>query len=232
MLLVVQNVVIVDNPRINITKTSKGDISYWSLIITNASLSDSGYYICQIHTTPPKRLLKFLNIFVPLQFDKIQSMESNSVVRVRELQNVNLTCKATGNPKPTISWRKQDGQPLLVETNSNQIIESIESEVLHLREVSRSAIGYYVCIASNQIIPPTITVPNKMVSSYVDQNVTLECITESNPKAQHFWIDVFGNQIDSKNSYKYIVKTVDTNGFKTIEMPENMFAFQITDWEP
>ncbi|CAG2104559.1 unnamed protein product [Medioppia subpectinata] len=176
----------------------------------------------------------------------MQSMESDSVVKVRESQNVSLTCKATGNPKPSIIWRKQDGQPLPIDTNTNQIIESVESEVLHLTEVSRMAIGYYVCIASNQInpsirrniyleveFPPTITVPNKMVLSYVRHNITLECITESNPKAQHFWMDSLGNQIiDLNKSNKYSVKTVDTNGFKTLETPENMFAFQITDWEP
>ncbi|CAG2116085.1 unnamed protein product, partial [Medioppia subpectinata] len=154
-----------------------------SLIIRNVTLSDSGYYICQINTSPPKRLLKFL---IPLQFDKMQSMESDSVVKVRESQNVSLTCKATGNPKPSIIWRKQDGQPLPIDTNTNQII-----------------------------VPPTITVPNKMVSSYVRHNVTLECITESNPKAQHFWMDSLGNQIIDLNKLnKYSVKTVDTNVYE------------------
>ncbi|XP_054159681.1 neurotrimin-like [Oppia nitens] len=224
-LLVVQNYVISDNPRIGFKKVSKGDISYWSLIIRNVTLSDSGYYICQIDTNPPIRLLKFLNIFVPVQFDNKFSVESDSVIRVRELHNVSLTCKATGNPKPTITWRRQDGR--LLQLGNGSVTESVESEVLNLQEINRSVIGYYVCIASNQLSPslrrktfldiefsPTIRVPNKIVSSFVGHNVTIECITESNPKAEHFWIDVSGNQITPMKSNNYIITIINSNKFK------------------
>lgn len=53
-----------------------------------------------------------------------------------------------------------------------------------------------------------------MVNAFVNQNISLECITESNPLAQHFWRDMSGNIIDLKKSKKYKIKTIHTNSFK------------------
>jgi hypothetical protein len=57
-------------------------------------------------------------------------------------------------------------------------------------------------------------VPTQVVSAFIGHNVTLECITESNPLAQHIWFDVMGNRINSDKLDKYVVKTIRTNAFK------------------
>jgi hypothetical protein len=42
----------------------------------------------------------FINLnIVPPEFDNYESFESDSVVKVKEYENVTLTCKANGNPK-------------------------------------------------------------------------------------------------------------------------------------
>ncbi|EEC01459.1 hypothetical protein IscW_ISCW016571 [Ixodes scapularis] len=38
--------------------------------------------------------------------------ESSSDVVVREGSNVTLICKAKGYPRPTISWRREDNEPI------------------------------------------------------------------------------------------------------------------------
>ena len=51
---------------------------------------------------------------------------------------VNLTCKATGSPTPTIYWYK-DGDPL---SNNND-----DSSVLKIPELGLDKRGYYHCVA-------------------------------------------------------------------------------------
>lgn len=63
-------------------------------------------------------------------------------------------------------------------------------------------------------VPPTILVANKMVIAFVNQTVSLECITESNPLAQHFWVDIYNKRIDSSKTIKYVVTTIPSNVYK------------------
>lgn len=38
--------------------------------------------------------------------------ETSQVAEVAEHSNVSLQCKASGHPRPTISWRREDGEPI------------------------------------------------------------------------------------------------------------------------
>lgn len=47
----------------------------------------------------------------PPRFDE-SSFTSGSETTVRENSNLTLTCRASGNPSPTIEWRREDGRPI------------------------------------------------------------------------------------------------------------------------
>lgn len=66
-------------------------------------------------------------------------------------------------------------------------------------------------------VPPTIRVPKKMVNAFVNQNITVECIIESNPLniTNVYWKDVFGNPIISTRYLnKFLVKILQTYIYK------------------
>lgn len=66
----------------------------------------SSYYC---HGTNTKRKHDFVS--VP---PNIEDYQTSSDAIVREGSNVTLTCKATGSPTPTISWKRDDNQQISI----------------------------------------------------------------------------------------------------------------------
>jgi len=60
---------------------------------------------------------------------------------------VTLSCNATGNPEPTISWNR-DGSPV---DTSGRINFSDDKKQLTITNVSRTDSGEYRCVASNSL---------------------------------------------------------------------------------
>ena len=61
-----------------------------------------------------------------------------------------LVCKASGHPKPRITWRREDGEDILVGGKKMNIVEGPK---LRLEKISRLNMGDYLCVASNGIPP-------------------------------------------------------------------------------
>ena len=60
-----------------------------------------------------------------------------------------LTCNATGNPNPAISWTKNGSR---VDTSNNSRISfSEEKKQLTITNVNRTDSGKYRCVASNSV---------------------------------------------------------------------------------
>ncbi|KAH0820103.1 hypothetical protein GEV33_002688 [Tenebrio molitor] len=117
---------------------------------------------------------------------------------VREGSNVNLRCVAKGSPEPSITWRRETGEPLKLLTGEE--VGSIDGPVLNITRVSRQQMGPYLCIASNGIppsvskrimlivhFPPMIWIQNQLVGAYEGQQITLECHSEAFPKSINYW---------------------------------------------
>ena len=58
-----------------------------------------------------------------------------------------LSCDATGNPLPAISWIK-DGSPI---SNNSRISLSPNNKQLTITNVNRTDSGEYQCVASNRV---------------------------------------------------------------------------------
>ena len=66
-----------------------------------------------------------------------------------EGDNVTLSCNATGNPVPTISWTT-NGSPIKITGNSS-ISFSEDKKQLNIVNVSRTDSGEYRCVAINEL---------------------------------------------------------------------------------
>ena len=64
-----------------------------------------------------------------------------------EGENLTLSCNATGNPVPTISWTR-DGSPV---NQSSRISFSADKKQLTITNVNRTDRGKYRCVASNEL---------------------------------------------------------------------------------
>lgn len=49
--------------------------------------------------------------------------ESSPDLTLMEGENATLTCHATGNPEPKITWKRENGQPLMMRTGPRDLIK-------------------------------------------------------------------------------------------------------------
>ncbi|XP_043490461.1 opioid-binding protein/cell adhesion molecule homolog isoform X2 [Polistes fuscatus] len=191
-ILTIANHVITKNHRISV---SHSDHRTWFLHIREVRESDRGWYMCQINTDPMKSQIGYLEVVVP---PDILDDETSTDMVVREGNDVTLRCSATGSPAPNITWRREDGQQILLGNGGKAM--TVEGAHFNITKVNRLHMGSYLCIATNGIppsvskrimlivhFPPMITVPNQLVGAQEGQLMTLECLSEAYPKSINYW---------------------------------------------
>ncbi len=67
----------------------------------------------------------------------------------REGENVTLTCNATGNPEPKISWTRNGLS--MNKSNKSRISFSEDNKQLTITSLKRTDSGEYRCVASNSL---------------------------------------------------------------------------------
>ncbi|XP_023260041.1 roundabout homolog 1 isoform X5 [Seriola lalandi dorsalis] len=116
------------------------------LTITDAERSDVGYYSCQAlniaGSVITKALLEVTDVVSDRPPPVIRQGPTNQTVAVDG--TVVLNCVATGNPTPTILWRK-DG--VLVSTHDSRV-KQLDTGALQIRYAKLGDTGTYTCIAS------------------------------------------------------------------------------------
>lgn len=223
-ILTIHTHVITHNSRVSTTHNGQRQ---WNLHIRNIKEDDRGYYMCQINSSPMKSQTGYVEVVVP---PDILWDETSSDVSVTEGHSVSLDCRATGYPKPNITWRREDGEPIVLRVGPREKIkvQSIETDSLNISRVHRRHMGAYLCIASNGVPPavskrvklqvnfePLVKVPNQLVGAPMGKEVVLECQIEASPRSVNYWTRDSGevlisspkyNVTETENSYKVLMK--------------------------
>lgn len=82
--------------------------------------------MCQVNTDPMKSQMGYLDVVVP---PDILDYPTSTDMVVKEGSNVTLKCSATGSPQPTITFRREDSEPIMLpggiegKTRMNAIFE-------------------------------------------------------------------------------------------------------------
>ncbi|XP_057244790.1 protein turtle homolog A-like [Malurus melanocephalus] len=110
-----------------------------------------------------------------------------ALVEVRVRSALTLTCRATGNPQPVVTWRRSD-RPV----QSGAGVQ-VTNGTLTIAAVGRASAGTYTCHAaskegtathSTRVLvqgPPVIVVPPQNVTVNVSQDAFLACQAEAYP---------------------------------------------------
>ncbi|XP_022256909.1 neurotrimin-like, partial [Limulus polyphemus] len=101
-----------------ITRNSRYQVSHnshrtWWLHIKNVQMRDRGQYMCQINTSPMKNQVGYIKVVVPPQIDESVTSKDTDV---REGENVSLKCIASGSPEPEVTWRREDGEEISMDS--------------------------------------------------------------------------------------------------------------------
>ncbi|OXA64657.1 Lachesin [Folsomia candida] len=106
-ILTLDTKVVTHSGRVTVTH----DGVQWNLHIRPVKPQDEGCYMCQLNTAVMKKQVGCLSVNVsPTIIDE----ETSTDLTVREGENVTLVCKATGRPPPKVTWRREDGESIMV----------------------------------------------------------------------------------------------------------------------
>uniref|UniRef100_A0A6P6Y241 Lachesin-like n=1 Tax=Dermatophagoides pteronyssinus TaxID=6956 RepID=A0A6P6Y241_DERPT len=194
VLLATHDTVISKNGRISVR--SHANTTFY-LTIHDVQEKDRGFYMCQVNTKPMRIQIGYLEVNVPPSFIE---EKTSSDFDIAENSSATLNCLAKGRPEPQIVWRREDEQPIQLDSQTNESSLTIKGQYLNLKNVSRHQMGAYLCIASNGILPtiskriflgvsfkPVIRTNKRLVEAAISSSPILECHIESYPRANVYW---------------------------------------------
>ncbi|XP_055375123.1 lachesin isoform X2 [Condylostylus longicornis] len=213
--LALQGRVVTHNSRISVVFE---DMHTWKLRISKLRETDRGCYMCQINTSPMKKQVGCIDVQVP---PDIVNEESSADLAVQEGEDATLTCKATGNPLPRITWRREDNDVILIRkpgTRELMKVDSYNGSSLRLSRLERRQMGAYLCIASNDVPPaqskrvslsvhfaPMVHAASQLLGAPLGSDVQLECQVEASPAPVSYWLK--GGRISTVTQYGGIGNT-------------------------
>ncbi|XP_047673954.1 hemicentin-1 isoform X2 [Tachysurus fulvidraco] len=170
-----------------------------SLRLMHAAAEDAGRYTCIVSNAAGEDRKNFdLDVLVP---PNIVNQGGIQDVRVKEQQNITLTCEVTGNPVPEITWLK-DGQPV---SGEERLQVMSHGRFLHITDAQVVDTGRYICLASNSagdrsvhfnlnvLVTPTIAGSgpegaSEEVTVTLNSPTSLVCEAQSYPPAIITWL--------------------------------------------
>ncbi|ETE59861.1 Protein turtle-like A, partial [Ophiophagus hannah] len=109
---------------------------------------DQGWYECRVlFLNRPNNHDEFQNgtwIHLIVNYSPVFQNTPPALVEIQDQKSVTLSCSATGNPPPLVSW-KRDSQTI---DNGNEM--QVKNGTLFISRVERTSAGLYSCHATNQ----------------------------------------------------------------------------------
>ncbi|KAK5869646.1 hypothetical protein PBY51_024348 [Eleginops maclovinus] len=159
--------------------------------ITSAELSHAGRYSCTA-----KNAAGSTHRHVQLTVQELPVIQSHPSTLDVILNNpITLPCRATGAPRPTITWQKEG---INIPTSGGSFTV-LPNGSLQITKASVSDSGTYICVAQNPAgtalgktklrvqVPPVISSETEEYLAPVDSSVTLHCQAEGSPPPSVTW---------------------------------------------
>ncbi|XP_028967132.1 lachesin [Galendromus occidentalis] len=180
--------------------------SSYTLQITKLQETDGGIYQCRVILGQVSILTKDVRLFV--RVPPVISDNSTRSIITSTGKNATLECFARGQPKPRISWRRENNN--LLPTGGSVY----RGNVLHIFNVTKNDRGIYYCIAENQVgkgarknigveveFPPVVVADRRHYSQAINYPVEFQCQIEAYPTPSVVWLKD-GYQLHTNQHYK------------------------------
>ncbi|XP_019730955.1 hemicentin-1 isoform X2 [Hippocampus comes] len=159
--------------------------------ISSAELSHAGRYSCTAKNTAGST-----HRHVQLTVQELPVIHSHpSSLEVILNNTIVLPCRATGSPRPTITWQKEG---INIHTTGGSFTV-LPHGSLQITKASVSNSGTYICVAQNPAgtalgktklrvqVPPVISSETQNYLAPVDSSVTLQCQSDGIPPPSVTW---------------------------------------------
>lgn len=192
-----------DNTKYSIEKPTP---LVWRLRIKNIQVMDEGYYNCFVQVTDAAgNNVQEGRIVSVTASPRILDAHSSSDSVVREGENMDLNCNASGRPYPTLLWTK-GGNAVLPGGGVTRL-----SSILTIRDAKPSYRGTYMCTALNEMgvdrrniyldvrFRPIPVFDPPRQSQAVGYRKEIVCAIEGNPEPlpdQITWTNSRGERLD------------------------------------
>lgn len=158
--------------------------------ISNVKRSDRGKYECFYQYQNNR-----INVThtLDVQFEPTIKRKQKTL-DVNKGESATLECRSSGNPTPTITWSKQEGE-------MPSGAQEEQGTSITFENIDRHISGSYVCTAENGVgnpssatrdiivsYPPEIRTENEIIRSGDGGRVELVCIVHAHPAAEIQWV--------------------------------------------
>ncbi|KAM4742064.1 immunoglobulin superfamily member 10 [Anableps anableps] len=208
-----------------------------TLIVNTVSDKDAGDYLCVAQSTIGDDL-QLMRVMVWMKPAKIEP-KFNRKKQVHYGKDLKVDCKASGAPKPEISWGLPDG------TVINSALQAdaghgggrthrytlFQNGTLFLNQVSISEEGDYTCYAENQVgkdemhvhITVVTTAPRIRPLSHTyarvkpGGNIRFDCETFGEPKPKILW-RLSNNDVIAASNERYLIHVNGSLGIRDVKL--------------
>ncbi|MFT7803606.1 neural cell adhesion molecule 1-like isoform X2 [Arapaima gigas] len=171
------------------------------LLIRGIRKSDEGSYICEGRVMVRGEIsLRSIEVVVNV-FPTIRTRQAELNATADVGQAVMLACDASGAPKPTVTWARNN---IFLEAGNKYSFNEDGSEMT-IKDVTKIDEGEYTCIARNKageeeqeiylnvFVKPKITYLENQTASELEEQVTLTCEALGDPTPSIVWS--FGHRV-------------------------------------
>ncbi|XP_032401484.1 immunoglobulin superfamily member 10 isoform X1 [Xiphophorus hellerii] len=208
-----------------------------TLVVNTVSDKDAGDYLC-VAQSPIGDALQLMRVTVSMKPAKIEP-KFNRKKQVHYGKDLRVDCKASGAPKPEISWGLPDG------TMVNSALQAdaghgggrarrytlFENGTLFLNQVSTSEEGDYTCYAENQVgkdemhvhitvvtAAPRIRPPSQTYARVKPGgNIRFDCETFGEPKPKILW-RLSNNDVIAASNERYLIHANGSLGIRDVTL--------------